>query len=143
MFKYENIEEDSMFKNLYLLRINFKIQSEDLSAGLLALGFKKGDRLGIWAPNCVEWILTQYATALIGVIQVNINPAYKTSELEYALNKVQCKGMIMSETYKTQDYIQILSELCPELYNSKSGNLNSNRLPSLKNVIVISEKKYK
>ncbi len=109
----------------------------------MALGFRKGDRLGIWAPNCIEWILTQYATALIGVIQVNINPAYKTSELEYALNKVQCKGMIMSETYKSQNYIQVLSDLCPELQRSKSGSLNSIRLPALKKIIVISDKKYK
>jgi len=119
------------------------LKAEDLAAGLLALGFQKGDRLGIWAPNCLEWILTQYATALIGVIQVNINPAYKTSELEYALNKVQCKGIIMSETYKTQDYIRVLSDLCPELENSKSGYLKSDRLPSLKNVIVISDKNHK
>lgn len=74
---------------------------------------------------------------------MNINPAYKSHELEFALNKSQCKGIIMSETYKSQDYIELLSSICPELDTSKIGNLHSKLLPSLKNVIVISEKEYK
>lgn len=118
-----------------------KKKSEDLAAGLVAIGFKKGDRLGIWAPNCIEWILTQYATALIGVIQVNINPAYKSHELEYALNKVKCKGIIMSETYKKQDFIGIISELYPELSSSRKNSLTSSRLPFLENVIMIGNNK--
>ena len=64
---------------------------DDLAAGLIALGFVPGDRVGIWAPNCAEWVLTQFATARAGLILVNINPAYRTHELEYALNKVACK----------------------------------------------------
>ena len=63
---------------------------DTLAAGLLALGLMKGDRIGIWSPNNLQWILTQYATARIGLILVNINPAYRLSELEYALNKSGC-----------------------------------------------------
>lgn len=76
-------------------------------------------------------------------LKVNINPAYKASELEFAAKKVGCKGIIMSETFKTQNYIEILSKVCPELENSKSGELNSKKLPLLKNVIVIGNKKIK
>ena len=114
---------------------------------MVALGCRPGDRVGIWAPNCYEWILTQYATGLAGIIQVNINPAYKTHELEYSLNKVGCKAIIMSETYKTQDYVKMISEVCPELKEqTKSGlsvELKTKRVPSLKNVIVISDKEHK
>lgn len=87
--------------------------------------------------------MTQYATALIGVIQVNINPGYKETELEYSLNKVKCKGIIMSETYKRQNYVDIVSHLCPELNASKPGGLNSKRLPFLKHIIVASDKNIK
>jgi fatty-acyl-CoA synthase len=74
---------------------------------------------------------------------VNINPAYKLNELEYSLNKVKCKGIILSENYKTQNFIGLINTLCPELDTSKPGTLESKRVPSLKNVIVISEKDYK
>jgi len=91
----------------------------------------------------MEWILTQYATASIGAIQVNINPAYKSNELEYSLNKVGCKALIMSETYKTQNFIEIFSDICPEVSSSKAGEMNSNRVPQLKSAILISKKKPK
>ena len=68
-----------------------KTPSDEVAAGLLALGIQRGDRVGIWSPNCVEWLLTQFGTARIGVILVNINPAYRVSELEYALNKVSAR----------------------------------------------------
>jgi fatty-acyl-CoA synthase len=90
----------------------------------------------------MEWILTQYATALIGAIQVNINPAYKSNELEYSLNKVGCKAIILSETYKAQNFVQILNEVCPELAASKPGQIKSARLPQLKSAILISKNKY-
>lgn len=112
-----------------------------MATGLIAIGLEKGDRVGIWAPNCIEWILTQYGTAMAGMVQVNINPAYKTSELEYSLNKVGCKAIIMSETFKSQNYVKMLTELCPELDSAKPGELKSKRIPQLKNVILISNKK--
>ena len=75
---------------------------DDCAAGLIALGFEPGDRVGVWAPNCAEWVLAQFATARAGLIQVNINPAYRTHELEYVLNKVSCKGLITASRFKEQ-----------------------------------------
>ena len=69
-------------------------RADRLATGLLALGLDRGDRIGIWSPNCAEWVLAQFATAKAGLILVNINPAYRPSELEYALNKVGCKALI-------------------------------------------------
>ncbi|MCY4309910.1 MAG: AMP-binding protein, partial [Rhodospirillaceae bacterium] len=92
-----------------------KEKSRQLAAGLLSLGFEKGDRIGIWSTNRAEWLLTQFATAEIGLIMVNINPAYRLAELEYALNKVGCKGLILAESFKTSHYLEMLQALAPEL----------------------------
>lgn len=76
-----------------------------VATGLLAQGIGKGDRIGIWAPNCAEWTVTQFATARIGAVLVTINPAYRLSEVEYALNKVEGMGLITAPAFKTSDYI--------------------------------------
>jgi fatty-acyl-CoA synthase len=110
-------------------------RAEQLATGLLALGLEPGDRLGIWAPNCAEWLLTQVATAQAGIILVNINPAYRTFELEYALNKVGCKALVLAPALKTSDYLQMANELAPELASSEPGTLRSQRLPQLRAVI--------
>jgi fatty-acyl-CoA synthase len=94
---------------------------DDLAAGLLTLALKPGDRIGIWSPNNSEWVLTQFATAKAGLVLVNINPAYRVSELEYALNKVGCKVLILAERFKTSDYLGILRELAPELDRAAPG----------------------
>jgi fatty-acyl-CoA synthase len=112
---------------------------DQLAAGLLALGLAKGDRLGIWSPNREEWLLTQFATARIGIILVNINPAYRLSELEYALNKVTCKALVLAERFKTSEYLQMIRTLAPELETAPKGNLNSARLPALKIVIAMTD----
>jgi len=106
-----------------------------LAKGLLALGLKKGDRIGIWSPNRVEWLLTQFATARIGLIMVNINPAYRLSELEYALNKVGCVALITAANFKTSDYLQMIQTLAPEISSCAPGELRSKTLPDLKTVI--------
>jgi fatty-acyl-CoA synthase len=106
-----------------------------LAAGLLRLGVAAGDRVGIWAPNCSEWCLTQFATARIGAIMVCLNPAYRLYELEYALNKVQCKVIITAEQFKSSDYLGMLQTLAPELARSRPGHLESHKLPHLKTVI--------
>jgi fatty-acyl-CoA synthase len=115
--------------------------SDRLAAGLLKLGFKKGDRIGIWSPNRAEWILAQYATARIGLILVNINPAYRLAELEYALNKVECKGVISAPAFKTSMYLQMLQTLAPELASSAPGALRAARLPHLRTLIRMGEEK--
>ncbi|MGA8818255.1 MAG: AMP-binding protein, partial [Xanthobacteraceae bacterium] len=110
-----------------------------LAAGLLTLGLQPGDRIGIWSPNNSEWVLTQFATAKAGLILVNINPSYRVAELEYALNKVGCKALILAERFKTSDYVGMLRELAPELAHATPGKLESARLPALRAVIVLSE----
>jgi fatty-acyl-CoA synthase len=115
---------------------------DQLAAGLLALGLEPGDRIGIWSPNNTEWVLTQFATAKIGLILVNINPAYRISELEYALNKVKCKALIVAEQFKTSNYLAILRELAPELAGAEPGALASQRLPSLRAVMVLSDAQH-
>ncbi len=112
---------------------------DDLAAGLIALGFEPGDRVGIWAPNCAEWTLTQFATARAGLILVNINPAYRTHELDYALNKVACKGLVTASRFKSSDYLAMLAELAPELQTAEPGRLSSGRLPHLRTVIRLGE----
>ncbi|MGJ7615055.1 MULTISPECIES: AMP-binding protein [unclassified Variovorax] len=88
-------------------------QSNQLASALLNLGLAPGDRVGIWSHNNVPWVLMQIATAKVGLILVNINPAYRTSELEYALNKVGCKALVTMAQFKTSDYLGMLRELGP------------------------------
>ena len=109
------------------------------AAGLLALGLQPGERVGIWSPNKAEWIVTQFATAKAGLILVNINPAYRLSEVEYALNKVGCRALITATRFKTSDYIGMVNTLAPELARSKPGHLESGKLPHLRTVIQIGE----
>ncbi len=88
---------------------------DELARGLIAAGFERGDRVGIWAPNCAEWVLVQYATAKTGVILVNVNPAYRTSELEYALRQSGCRMLIAARAFKTSDYVAMVEEVGPLL----------------------------
>ncbi len=113
----------------------FARRVDRLAAGLLALGLYKGDRIGIWSPNRPEWLIAQFATARIGLILVNINPAYRRSELEYALNKVQAKALITALNFKSSDYLGMLRDLAPELDGATPGRLHSERLPHLRTVI--------
>lgn len=84
---------------------------DELARALLARGFEPGDRIGIWAPNVSEWVLAQFATARAGVILVNINPAYRTHEVRYALEQSGCKGLIAATTFKTSDYVAMVAEV--------------------------------
>ncbi|MFO1200053.1 MAG: AMP-binding protein, partial [Burkholderiaceae bacterium] len=106
-----------------------------IAAGLLGMGLAPGDRIGIWAPNCAEWVLTQFATAKAGLILVNVNPAYRRAELEYALNKVECKALVMAPALKTSDYLAIVRDLAPELARCAPGELRSTALPHLRWVV--------
>jgi fatty-acyl-CoA synthase len=113
-----------------------------LAAGFLALGLEPGDRIGIWAPNCAEWALTQFATAKAGLILVTINPAYRLSEAEYALNKVGCKALVTAVAHKTSEYLHMLRELAPELADARPGDLQAARLPALRLVITLGEQDH-
>src|SRR5574337_1261245 len=104
---------------------------DDLAVALLGLGLKPGDRIGIWSQNCAEWVLTQFATAKAGLVLVNINPAYRRVELEYALKKVGCRALVLSPSFKTSDYLAILHEVAPEIATSPPGELHAASLPEL------------
>ncbi len=88
-------------------------QTSRVARGLMARGVEKGDRVGIWAPNRYEWVLVQYATARMGAILVNINPAYKTAELEYALNQSGISLLLLAQRFRTADYVAMLTEVRP------------------------------
>jgi fatty-acyl-CoA synthase len=118
-----------------------KLRSDAFASGLLALGLEPGDRVGIWAPNCAEWAIAQFATAKAGLILVNINPAYRLSELEHVLRAVGCHALISAARFKTSDYIAMIRELVPELGNG-NGELKSSRLPELRHVISIGAGRY-
>src|SRR3954470_9516462 len=87
-----------------------------LARGLLALGIEKGDRVGIWAPNCAEWTIVQYATAKVGAVLVNINPAYRTHELAFALNQSGLRLLFSAESFKASDYRSMIEEIRPEAH---------------------------
>jgi len=122
-------------QNLRYTYGQLKAEVDRFARGLMALGIHTGERLGIWSPNHAEWIVTQYATAKIGAILVNINPAYRGHELEYALNQSGCSSVIIAPPFKTTDYASLLGEVCPELSRSESGRLHAERLPDLRRVI--------
>ena len=128
-----------IFPNLKLSYEDFDRAVEALAIGFLALGLEKGDRLGIWSPNRLEWVLTQFATARIGVILVNINPAYQLSELEYSLNKVGCKALVLAKNFKSSEYVKMIHTLAPEIDACLPGELKSSRLPNLKHVVVMDD----
>lgn len=117
----------------------FAREIDVLAAGLAALGIVKGDCVGIWSPNRSEWLLTQFATARIGAVLVNINPAYRLAELEYALNKVGCKAVIAAERFKTSAYVEMLQTIAPELASATPGDLHAARVPSLRTVVSMGE----
>lgn len=106
---------------------------------LLALGVEPGDRVGIWSPNCLQWMVVQYATAKVGAVLVNINPAYRTSELEYALKQSGCAWLISASAFKTSNYHAMISDLLPELAPVEPGKLESPCLPMLRGVISLSD----
>ena len=112
---------------------------EELAAGIHTLDMVKGDRIGIWSPNRCEWVLIQFAAARLGLVLVNINPAYRLSELEYALNKVGCKAIVCAKSFKSSDYIGMLRKLAPELDSCEPGQLQSERLPQLRTVVVMDD----
>ncbi len=119
----------------------FDAAVDELAAGLLSLDLEPGERIGIWSPNRIEWVLTQFATARVGLVLVNINPAYRVAELEYALNQVECKAIVIADRFKSSDYVGMLRELAPELDDAAPGSLKSARLPHLRSVICTGDTK--
>ncbi|MEL6126267.1 MAG: AMP-binding protein [Pseudomonadota bacterium] len=115
----------------------FAREVDRLAGGLLRLGIGTGDRIGVWSPNRAEWFVAQFATARIGAVLVCINPAYRVGELEYALNKVGCRGLITAQRFKSSDYVGMLAELAPELATCAPGALHAARVPDLRTIICL------
>ncbi|MDP2222500.1 MAG: AMP-binding protein [Hydrogenophaga sp.] len=113
--------------------------AHQLASALLRQGLQPGDRVGIWSHNNAEWVLMQLATAQVGLVLVNINPAYRTSEVEYTLNKVGCKLLVTMARFKTSDYLGMLRELAPEWAHGQPGALQAQQLPHLGTVVWIDE----
>jgi fatty-acyl-CoA synthase len=133
-------ERDAVISRHQQLRWSYralKKRVDAFAAGLLALGLRRGERIGIWSPNNAEWVVTQFATAKAGLILVNINPAYRLSELEYVLDKAGCAALITAARFKTSDYLAMLGELAPELATASPGCLQAAGLPNFRLVIAI------
>ncbi len=135
----ENAALVSCHQNLRYTYREFRALCDQFARGLMALGIGKGDRVGIWATNHAEWIVAQFATPKIGAILVNINPAYRVYELEYALNQSGCAALIIGPPFKSSDYATLLRELCPELETCEPGALRSTRAPALRTVIAFGQ----
>lgn len=126
-------------QNIRYTYLQLQQQVNIAARAFLALGVKKGDRVGIWSPNCAQWLVTQFATAKIGAILVNVNPAYQLSELEFTLNQSGIGYLVMADNFKKSDYCQMLRTLAPELSSSGTGSLPAKRLPQLKAIINLSQ----
>ena len=113
----------------------FAAAVDRLATGLLDLGIARGDRVGIWAPNRPEWVLTQFATARIGAILVNVNPAYRAGELEYALRRVGIRCLILADRFKSSNYVNMIQHVAPELMFCAPGALMTPNLPDLRIVV--------
>ena len=109
---------------------------DQLAAGLLGIGFKRGDRIGIWSTNNIEWLLLQMATARIGALLVNVNPAYRARELAYALQRSEVQGLFLIPRFRSSDYVQMLLELIPELERVDADRLATQAFPLLRRVVV-------
>jgi len=114
-------------------------ETDRLAAGLATLGLKQGERIGVWAPNMAEWVVLQFATAKAGLILVNINPAYRLSELEFALRQVEVSALVFVAGFKSSDYVSMLAELMPEMAGTSPGSLKSKSIPSLRWLISLGD----
>ena len=110
-----------------------------LASAMIEMGLEIGDRIGIWSHNNAEWLLMQLATAKVGVILVNINPAYRSFELQYALNKLGCSALVLMRHFKSSDYAKIIRELCPEIYHKPYYQLDLVEIPTVERIIWIDE----
>ena len=105
----------SAHQNRRLTYAQFKEAVDELARGLIGIDFKKGERIGVWSTNNIEWLLLQFATARIGAVLVNINPAYRPRELAYALQKSEVQGLFTIPAFRTSDYVGMLVDLIPDL----------------------------
>jgi fatty-acyl-CoA synthase len=132
----------SMHENIRWTYREFLERVNTVARGLMGLGVDKGDRVAIWAMNHADWIVVQFATSKIGAIMVNINPAYRTYELEYVLKQAEIQTIILQGRFKTSDYVGMFYEACPEAFEAKPGRISSEKFPFLKNAIFMGDIPY-
>jgi fatty-acyl-CoA synthase len=126
------------------LRYSYRQLQQDVdrcARGLMALGLRQGERIGIWAPNRAEWTITQFATSKLGAILVNINPSYRLHELEYALKQSGCAVLVIAPEFKTSNYTEVIYALAPELHDSQLNQLRAAKLPELRTIIRLGEER--
>lgn len=136
----QNPDKDALIsahQNIRLTYRELQRKVNQLASSMIRMGLQKGDRVGIWSHNNVEWVIMQLATAKAGIILVNINPAYRIFELEYAINKVDCQVLVLMRHFRSSDYAVMLQELAPEARHQSYQNLELVQLPNLKRVIWI------
>lgn len=121
----------------------FDERTDNLAKGLLAIGMKPGDHLGVWARNIPDWLTFMYATAKIGVVMVTVNPVYKSHELDYVLKQSDMKALCVIDAYRDVDYIKIIRDLVPESLEQQRGYLESEKFPCLKNLIYMGPEKHR
>ncbi|AJQ28033.1 AMP-binding protein [Pelosinus fermentans] len=141
----ENTKTEALVYSDLNLRYNyddFRYVCNQAAKGLMKLGVQKGEHIAIWATNVPQWVITQFGSAKMGAVLVTVNTNYKIFELEYLLKQSDTTTLILIKGTKSSDYISMLYQLCPELHNCKPGELKSQRLPFLRNIIVIDEKNY-
>ena len=131
----ERIAQVTRHQNVRWTYADLLCRSEDLAVALRKLGLEKGDRVGIWSANVSEWVLAQFGTALAGLVLVNINPAYRAHEFDYAMKKSGCRALILSPGHKANDYFASLRTCAPEIDAAEPGRLRSQGLPKLEFVI--------
>lgn len=133
----ERVAVTSHYQNQRITFNELIKKADKLAAGLLALGLAKGDRVAMWGPNSLEWVVVKMAVARAGLVLVTLNPAYQASELSHCLRKVRVKGLICNHTFKTQNYHKLMLEVAPEIASSTPGNIKSDSLPDFKALITI------
>src|SRR5215213_879377 len=119
----------------------FRDECDRVAKGMIALGIRKGDHVGIWATNYPEWVVAQFATAKIGAVLVTVNPSYRTHELQYLLGQSDTSTLLLIGSFKTSDYVAIINELIPELRDSEPANLKCAQFPQLQRVIFIGKQR--
>ena len=114
----------------------------DFAKGLLRLGIKKGDKVGIWLSNRPEWAIAEFAVAQVGAVMVPLSTRFRAFDIEYILKQSDSTTLLMADFFLKNNYLEVINEICPELRSAKPGELNSKRLPSLRNIICLSQKQY-
>src|SRR5204863_6328273 len=134
----ENEALVSVFENRRFTYAAFLDEVNRFARALMALGVQKGDRVGIWSTNCVAWVIVQFATAKIGAVLVNINPAYRLHELNFALQQSECNALFCGEGFKDADYLAMLHQVIPELASAGPGkDFRSEKFPHLRRIIFL------